>query len=90
MFNGTRRLFRESIADEIAGKVSLNRLISLGTAGVLSFAFIKHALVGHPLSWDLMLGYSTAMAMAASPTLAARFLGLRYGNGNGHANGGTS
>jgi hypothetical protein len=79
MFKGTRKLLRQSVSEEIGGKASLNRLVSFGAAAVLSYAFVKNSMSGNPLTWDLMLGYSVAMAMAASPTLAGKFLGLRYG-----------
>lgn len=83
MLQGVRNVTRELTSDEqTEGKLSLNRLISLAAAVVLSYAFVKNSLSGHPLTWDLLMGYSVAMAMAASPTLAGKFLGLRYGNGS--------
>lgn len=83
MIQGTKKITRELVSDEEGAKLSLNRLISIVAAAVLSFAFIKNMLLGYELSWDLMLGYAVSMAMCATPTLAGKFLGLRYGHANG-------
>lgn len=77
-----RSATRELVADEsLDGKLSLNRLISLAAAAVASYAFVKHS-ISYPLTWDLLIGYSMAMAFSASPTLVGKFIGLRYGGGN--------
>lgn len=45
---------------------------------ILSAGFVKQAWA-YPLSFDVFLGYATALAIVTTPALAAKFLGLRYG-----------
>jgi hypothetical protein len=49
---------------------------------VISAGFLKQAWA-RPLGFDDFLGYAIALAMITTPALAAKFLGLRYGQGNG-------
>lgn len=70
--------WRDLFTEPPCGRTSITKTWGNIGGAILSAGFLRDAWK-HDLGFDDFLGYATALAIVTTPALAAKFLGLRYG-----------
>lgn len=73
---------RDLFTEPPAGSLSQPKTWGNVGGATLCTAFLREVWK-RDLSYDDFIGFAVALAVITTPTLAAKLIGLRYGNGNG-------